>query len=532
MEPVTLTWGPPYYTKGCSWPRWAAGRRTSPSCTPRRARLARARRAVQEELTPELLARHGIPPLEQFEPAVWKQGWSRGRQYAIPLDTHPVRPLLQHRPRTRRPTCSATTGSCARSAARTRCSTRSAAMKEASGQWGVVTEIRGVSLWRLFLTLTGNRAAAPCSRRAMERSSPWSRTRACARSTSCRKTRRGRKLMPTNLDYPASIANFSQRDDGHHAPGRVGGHHLPGGGDAVRHDAGAQHPRRAGDAGRRPTPSSSRRRAAGPRSASTRRSRFVAGMLESSYTWAQGGGMALRGSPVLDSERYRELTPQSHYASAAEKTVVDPPVWFSGSGSDLENEAWGAFLGVMTGGSKPQAGLDQFRAAMQQFLDKPKPGRRADHGHPQQNPFPPRRCRRARAARVAGQAIASGRAGRSRRRSSSSTSSFLLWPVLAAALTKPAFRLARRRGEPSSAGSATTPRRSADRILGRRCGTRCGSRSSPRPRWSFSRSCWRCSRTASGAGGSSGWCSSPRTFSRRCRRADLGLALQAGLRSA
>ena len=76
---------------------------------------------------------------------------------------------------------------------------------------------------------------------------------------------------------------------------------------------------------------------------------------------------------MLNSERYRKLKPQSHYASAAEKTVVDPPVWFSGSGSDLENEAWGAFLGVMTGGAKPQAGLDQFQAAMQQFLDKPKP---------------------------------------------------------------------------------------------------------------------------------------------------------------
>jgi hypothetical protein len=48
-------------------------------------------------------------------------------------------------------------------------------------------------------------------------------------------------------------------------------------------------------------------------------------------------------------------------------------VWFSGSGSDLENEAWGAFLGVVTGGSKPKAGLAQFRDAMNQFLEKPSP---------------------------------------------------------------------------------------------------------------------------------------------------------------
>ena len=41
-----------------------------------------------QELTPELLARHGITP-DKFEPAVWEQGQFEGRQYAIPLDTHP-----------------------------------------------------------------------------------------------------------------------------------------------------------------------------------------------------------------------------------------------------------------------------------------------------------------------------------------------------------------------------------------------------------------------------------------------------------
>jgi multiple sugar transport system substrate-binding protein len=99
---------------------------------------------------------------------------------------------------------------------------------------------------------------------------------------------------------------------------------------------------------------------------------FVAGMLKLSYTWAQGGHVPA-WKPVLTSEKYRKLTPQSHYATAAEHTIVDPAVWFSGSGSDLENEAWGAFLGVMTGGSKPKAGLNQFRSAMQTFLDKPSP---------------------------------------------------------------------------------------------------------------------------------------------------------------
>jgi hypothetical protein len=48
-------------------------------------------------------------------------------------------------------------------------------------------------------------------------------------------------------------------------------------------------------------------------------------------------------------------------------------VWFAGAGADLQNEAWGAFLGVVSGSAKPAAGVAQFRAAMQRFLDKPKP---------------------------------------------------------------------------------------------------------------------------------------------------------------
>jgi multiple sugar transport system substrate-binding protein len=100
--------------------------------------------------------------------------------------------------------------------------------------------------------------------------------------------------------------------------------------------------------------------------------RFIAGLLEGSLTWAKGGHVPA-WKPVLDSPEYHALVPQSHYAKAAETTIVDPPVWFSGSGSDLENEAWAAFLGVMGGGSSPKAGLAQFRDAMNTFLDKPSP---------------------------------------------------------------------------------------------------------------------------------------------------------------
>jgi len=40
------------------------------------------------ELTPDVLEKHGLTE-DKFDPAVWKRGQFKGKQYAIPLDTHP-----------------------------------------------------------------------------------------------------------------------------------------------------------------------------------------------------------------------------------------------------------------------------------------------------------------------------------------------------------------------------------------------------------------------------------------------------------
>src|SRR4051812_22417998 len=86
IEPVTLTWGPPYYTK---LQLAAVGGRPPDVAISHATRLAAlAPAGMLEELTPELLGAHGITP-DKFEPEVWKRGQFAGRQYAIPLDTHP-----------------------------------------------------------------------------------------------------------------------------------------------------------------------------------------------------------------------------------------------------------------------------------------------------------------------------------------------------------------------------------------------------------------------------------------------------------
>src|SRR3954452_23407023 len=280
VEPVTLTWGPPYYTK---LQLAAVGGRPPDVAVSHATRLGSlAPAGLVMELTPDLLEKHGITP-DKFEPAVWKRGQFKGTQYAIPLDNDKAERALD------------------------------------------------------FMQELGA----------------------------------GRKVMPTDFDYPASIANFQNATTGSMLQGEWEVTTFQAA--KMKFDM-AQVPNMLGSNVSQANshafviPVSSKR--SQERLDATLE--FIAGMLKSSYTWAQGGHIPA-WKPVLDSEKYRKLTPQSHYAAAAQSTIVDPLVWFSGSGSDLENEAWGAFLGVVTGGSKPKTGLDQFRSAMNQFLEKPSP---------------------------------------------------------------------------------------------------------------------------------------------------------------
>jgi multiple sugar transport system substrate-binding protein len=366
VEPVTLTWGPPYYTK---LQLAAVGGRPPDVAISHATRLGSlAPAGLVMELTPELLGKHGITP-DKFAPAVWKRGQFKGKQYAIPLDTHPF-VLYYNTTLAKKADLLGEAGRRRQLSGEKEVLDAFSALKKASGQWGVVTEIRGVSLWRLFLTLYGQQSGGPIFS-ADGKHLTIEDDKAERALEFMQQLGAGRKVMPTTFDYPASIANFQNATTGSM---------LQGEWEVTTFQAAKMKfdmtpvPNMLGkevtqaDSHAFVIPVSSSRSPERLDAALE----FVAGMLKSSLTWAQGGHVPA-WRPVLDSEKYRKLTPQSHYASAAESTIVDPPVWFSGSGSDLENEAWGAFLGVVVGGSKPKAGLNQFRSAMQTFLDKPSP---------------------------------------------------------------------------------------------------------------------------------------------------------------
>jgi multiple sugar transport system substrate-binding protein len=366
VEPVTLTWGPPYYTK---LQLAAVGGRPPDVAVSHATRLGSlAPAGLVMELTPELLEKHGITE-DKFEPAVWKRGQFKGKQYAIPLDTHPF-VLYYNTTLAKKADLLGEDGRLRQLNGEKEVLDAFSAFKKASGQWGVVTEIRGVSLWRLFLTLYGQQSGGPIFS-ADGKELTIDNDKAERSLEFMQQLGSGRKVMPTNFDYPASIANFSNATTGSMLQGewevttfqaaKMKFDMTP-----IPNMLGKQVSQADSHAFVIPVSSS---RSPERLDAALE---FVAAMLKSSFTWAEGGHVPA-WRPVLESEKYRKLVPQSHYASAAQSTIVDPLVWFSGSGSDLENEAWGAFLGVMTGGSKPKAGLDQFRSAMNEFLKKPSP---------------------------------------------------------------------------------------------------------------------------------------------------------------
>src|SRR5919107_1901778 len=320
VQPVTLTWGPPYYTK---LQLAAIGGRPPDVAVSHATRLSSlAPAGLLEELTPDLLGKHGITP-DKFEPAVWKRGQFNGKQYAIPLDTHPF-VLYYNTDLAKKADLLGDDKRLRPLSGEKEVLDAFAAMKKASGQWGVVTEIRGVSLWRLFLTLYGQQNGGPMF-------SPDGTQLTLDEAKGERALQfmqelgAGRKLMPTNLDYPASIANFSNG---------TAGAMLQGEWEVTTFQAAKMKFDMApvpNILGKQVTQADSHAFVI-PVSSSRSQERldatleFIAKMLGLSYTWSQGGHVPA-WKPVLDSEKYRKLSPQSHYASAAQSTIVDPLVW-------------------------------------------------------------------------------------------------------------------------------------------------------------------------------------------------------------
>ncbi|MEO7058193.1 MAG: extracellular solute-binding protein [Lapillicoccus sp.] len=99
---------------------------------------------------------------------------------------------------------------------------------------------------------------------------------------------------------------------------------------------------------------------------------FVKFMLEQSMTWAQGGHIPAY-LPTLDSAEYKALRPQADYSSVADYTVFDALAWYSGSGSSFENIV-GSNIGLVQQGLSTSAqALASIRTQLNPYLNAANP---------------------------------------------------------------------------------------------------------------------------------------------------------------
>ncbi|GAB3246832.1 extracellular solute-binding protein [Kineosporia babensis] len=114
--------------------------------------------------------------------------------------------------------------------------------------------------------------------------------------------------------------------------------------------------------------------AAGGRSAERAQyaAQFVQGLLDNSTIWT-GGGHVPAWLPVQESAEFQELSPQKNYVDAAFNAVYDPNGWYTGAGSDFQNQMGGVVSTVLTGATKPAAGTSQIKSALKKLADTNAP---------------------------------------------------------------------------------------------------------------------------------------------------------------
>lgn len=365
VEPLTLTWGPPYYTKLALA---SAGDRPPDVAAFHASRLgAYAPQGLLEPLDNALLARHGITE-DRFLPEVWKRGQWEGKQYLIPLDTHPL--VLYYNTDLAKKANLLEGDRLRPIQGADEMLDAFAAMQKVTGKSGLSFEVRGVMLWRIWTTFYGQLGG-----RAMFTPDGQKLTMDDAKAEEAvafmTEMTQGRKVAPSDLDYPAAVAFFQNGTSGFMLNGAW---EVPTLNDADMPYDIAPIPNVLGKAANWAdshafcVPASDRRSPERLDSAIA----FIAGMLERGQTWAEGGHVPAY-QPVVKSPKYQKLEPQSHYVEAAEQAVSVPSVWFGGAGSELENEAYAAFQGSLTGASNPAGAVKQFRSAIEDFLAKPSP---------------------------------------------------------------------------------------------------------------------------------------------------------------
>ena len=331
VRELILPWGNPYYTKlalaavGGSPPDVAVVHATRlPSFAPA---------GLLEELTPELLARHGLEA-DRFLEKPWKSCQSEGRQYAIPLDTHPF-VLYYNTDIAKQADLLDGHGKLKRMDGPDRLLDACAAVKEATGKGGIVFETRGVTPWRVFLTLYAQLGGPPIIEESGSRIGMDDETAIRALEWMAQPHKRG--VAGPDVDYQGSVAFFSNQS----AAFALNGEWEVTTYQALDMKFGMRTVPTIFD---RPANQADSHTFVIPRDPSRSPERldaslaFISRLVRKGLDWAKGGHIPAYRE-VFESGAYRKLSPQSDYAEAVDRLLFDPLAWYSGSGSNTSRSA-------------------------------------------------------------------------------------------------------------------------------------------------------------------------------------------------
>lgn len=368
LQAVTLAWGNPYYTKlslatiGAKPPNVAVSHLT------RMKTLVDA--GLLQELQPADLARHGMTP-ENFNERAWQAGLVNGKVYAIPLDTHPL-VLFYNTEICKSAGLLDSAGRLGPIVGQQGFLDALTRVQKVTGQYGATHGINGdaASPWRLFQTFYSQLGGQVLADEGTEL--VLDDAKATQVLDYLRTLTVDRRLMPSSIDYQSAVALFASGAAGFHLNGEweittFQTAKMPFSMTLVPNVFGGAYVVQA-DSHTLVLP----RRSDQDQTMLDRSLDFIRSLLDQSMTWAEGGHIPA-WLPVARSAEYRNLTPQSNYAAAADAAVYDPAGWYSGSGSDFEITMSSAVGAVEAGQLSPAAAITQVRSKLTALASAPSP---------------------------------------------------------------------------------------------------------------------------------------------------------------
>ncbi|GAA0449166.1 extracellular solute-binding protein [Streptomyces olivaceiscleroticus] len=366
VEAATLQWGAPYYTKlGMA----GAGGRAPELAVLHLARLAGfGPGRLLDPFDLDLLAELGVRQRD-FPENIWRRGQAHGRQFAVPLDTHPT--VLYYQTEVCEKAGLLAGGKLRPIRGAEEFADALRAAKKVTGRPGLVTETLGVDCiipWRLFATFysqTGAKVLSADGRRlALDDAKALKVLEYMASLVE-------EGLWLRRADYTASIGLFNEGRTAFHLNGEW---EIP----SFRPTGLKFSMTRVPPLFGRPTaqadchsfvlPHQADRGGEPNRAAHT----LVAWLLKHSVDWAEGGHVPAY-APVLKDPAYLKLEPQSEYRDVIDDVALDEPAWFTGSASRMWIELGAVFSGVLTGSRTPRGALAEAKQRLRALLDTPNP---------------------------------------------------------------------------------------------------------------------------------------------------------------